>query len=155
MSDESREPETVPCCDRCYLRSGESIAMTWDPEAEEFECNRHVTPADLRANKCECGNAYLGTSTVRVLDMSSTVHTREGCGDSLEEWQATISSLREENVALRGLRESVAQVLIESLHDICPWCGNEPSWHDEDCAIEVLTEAWDKCAAALGGSNDA
>ena len=43
------EPEIVPCCDRCYLRSGESVAMTWDPEAEEFECNRHVTPAGLRA----------------------------------------------------------------------------------------------------------
>ena len=42
MSDESREPETVPCCDRCYLRSGESIAMTWNAEDGEFECNRHA-----------------------------------------------------------------------------------------------------------------
>ena len=127
-------PDKVNAAAKQIAHRWVKFVSQWDP----------AMPNPLTAKEVE----QLFTATAIQSEWMRELH------EAVHESPAIISSLREENVALRGLRESVAQVLIESVHDICPWCGNEPSWHDEDCAIEVLTDAWDKCASALEGSDD-
>jgi hypothetical protein len=46
--------------------------------------------------------------------------------------------------ALEKFRDAIGGWLVNTMNEICPMCGREPSAHADDCWVQLTLLAWDE-----------